>query len=304
MKKFIIGVIIFAGSSVITFNSCNRNQKNANAPSTTLSAINEDPSLSIFSTIAGFSGDENLINNTAIIVIPVDSAFIRAGITPKVAAKLSPPECDSIVMYYTIYDNMNFNNNAGKEIGFSSGLGPALFADSTNATLYFNGIAAVSSIPTRIGNSSIYKLTQFINIPAETISQIAAADTSLSFFNEALNKTHFEDRLSEGSFTLFMPTNSAFVNAGYPDISSIDAENINKLTQILLYQAIPNNYFENDLKKQPTLTTLQGRTVQVNSKRSIRLFGNSNPHSPAVLLNNGMLAENVLTYKTSNVLLP
>ena len=304
MKKFIIGVIIFGGSSVVTFNSCDRDQKNANAPSTTLSAINEDPSLSIFSTIAGFSGDENLINNSAIIVIPVDSAFIRAGITPKVAAKLSPPECDSIVMYYTIYNNMDFNNTAGKETGFSSGLGPVLFADSTNTALYFNGIAAVSSVPTKVGSSSIYKLTQFINIPAETVSQIAASDTSLSLFSEALNRTHLEDRFSEGSFTLFMPTNSAFINAGYPDISSIDAENINKLTQILLYQAIPDNYFENDLRKQLTLTTLQGRALQVSNKRSLKLFGNSNPHGPAVLLNNGMLAENVLTYKTSNVLLP
>lgn len=304
MKKFIIGVIIFAGSSMFTFNSCNRNQKAADVPATTLSAINRDPSLSIFSTIAGFSGDENFVNNSSIIIIPVDSAFIRAGITKKIAAKLSPPECDSIVMYYTMYDNMDFNPNPGKAVAFSSGLGPDLFADSTNATLYFNGIAAISSIPVRVGNSSIYKLTQFINMPAESISQIAETDTSLSFFNEALKRTHFEDRLSTGSFTLFMPTNNAFKNAGYPSIASMDAENINRLTQILLYQTIANNHFENELNGQPTLRALDGRPVHVNSKKSLKLFGNANPSAPAYLLNNGMLADNVLTYKTSNVLLP
>jgi uncharacterized surface protein with fasciclin (FAS1) repeats len=304
MKKFIIGVIIFAGSSIITFNSCTRTQKTAAGPATTLSVINEDPSLSIFSTIASFSGDENFVNNSSAIIIPVDSAFIKAGVTRKVAAKLSPPECDSIVMYYTMYDNININTNTGKQIGLSSGLGPYLFVDSINSALYFNGVSAVSSKPTRVGKSSIYKLTQFINIPAETISQIAASDTALSMLNEALKRTNFQERLSGGPFTLFMPTNSAFKKAGYPDVSSVGAESIDKLTQILLYQTISNNYFENDLKKQFTLNTLQGRPVHVSGQKGLKLSGNSNFSSPAYLMNNGILAENVLTYKTSNVLLP
>jgi uncharacterized surface protein with fasciclin (FAS1) repeats len=306
MKKFIAGVILFAGSSLFTFNSCKRKQTTtANTAHTTLSEINEDPSLSIFSTIASFSGDENSVNNSTAIIIPVDSAFIKAGITAKVAARLSPPECDSIVMYYIMSDKINFNASAGKKIEIASRLGPALFADSTNSALYFNGVSVVSKKPARVGKSSIYKLTQFINMPEETVSEIAASDTSLSLFNEALKRTGFEGTLSNGSFTLFMPINNAFRSAGYTDISRIDHENIQKLTQILLCQAIPNNYyFENELKKQITLTTLQGKTVHVSGRKNLKLAAGSNPSSVAYVMNNGMLAENVLTYKISNVLLP
>src|ERR1035438_2876979 len=255
MKKFIIAAIFFAATTVLILNSCNRSQDGDTAPATTLSVINTDPSLSIFSTIASYSGDENYLNNSATMVIPVDSAFIKAGITKKIASRLSPPECDSIVMYYTMFDKLDFDSLSGKMTEFSSGLGPMIYADSSNNKLFFDGIEAISSRPVKVGKTSIYKLTQFINIPLETVSAIASSDSSLSFFNEALKRTNFEDRLSDGSYTLFMPTNNAFRKAGYPDLASIDKENIKKLTQILLYQAIQHNYFENELKRQNNLTT-------------------------------------------------
>jgi uncharacterized surface protein with fasciclin (FAS1) repeats len=304
MKKFITGVILFGCSALFTFNSCKRTEKDPPVPLTVMSAIKADPSLSIFSTIASFSGDENYINNSKSIVIPVDSAFKNAGITAKVAASLSGPECDSIVMYYTIIDGINFNATACKEVGFNSGLGPVLFGDSTKADVYFDGIAATSSTPARAGKSSIYKLTQIINMPSETISEIAASDSSLSFFNAAFDKTGLAGTLSEGSFTLLMPTNNAFKKAGYPDIKSIENADVATLREILLYQAIPKNYFENDLKRQNALTTLQGKSVRVSANNRLKLFGKSNPASPASLLNSGTLAQNVLTYKTNNVLLP
>jgi hypothetical protein len=126
MKKFLAGLIIFTGSAMLTYNSCDNNTPNSVVPDTALAAINQDPSLSIFSTIANFSGDEDYINNSSVIIIPVDSAFINAGITKGVTAHLSPPECDSIVMYYTLLNGIDFHTTPG--------LGPVLFADSTNST--------------------------------------------------------------------------------------------------------------------------------------------------------------------------
>lgn len=304
MKKLITGIILFGCSSLFTFNSCKRARKDTPIPLTVMSTINADPSLSIFFTIASFSGDENYINNSKAIVIPVDSAFKNAGITAKVASGLSAPECDSIVMYYTILDGINFNAATCKEVGFTSGLGPVLFGDSTKTNVYFDGIAAASSSPAQAGKSCIYKLTQIINIPSETISEIAASDSSLSFFNAAFDKTGLAGTLSDGSFTLLMPTNSAFKKAGYADIKSIENGDVKTLREILLYQAIPKNYFENDLKKQNALTTLQGKSVRVSCGNRVKLFGKSNPATPASLLNSGTLAQNVLTYKTNNVLLP
>jgi uncharacterized surface protein with fasciclin (FAS1) repeats len=305
VKKFIVGVILFGFSSIITFNSCDtNNQKESSTAATNLSAINRDPSLTIFSIIANYSGDDNYVNNCNTIIAPVDSAFINAGITARVAANLGPVKCDSIMMYYTILDGIQFNTASEKEIGFSSGLGPNLFADSTNTALYFDGIEAVSTTPVHVGKSSIYKLKQFINVPAGTVTEIVASDTSLRMFNEALRRTNFLATLSDGTYTLFMPTNDAFKKAGYADIKSIDRENINTITQILLSQTVPNNYFENDLNKQTSLKTLQGESIMVKTKGNFKMIKNSHPNTSATLLNNGMLADNVLTYKTNNLLLP
>jgi len=126
MKNFFAGLIIFAGSSLLTYNSCENNTTKGEVPDTALTALNLDPSLSIFSTIANFSGNEDYVNNSSAIIIPVDSAFINAGITKSVATHLSPPEGNSIVMYYTFLNGIDFHDTPGKEIGFSSGLGPVL----------------------------------------------------------------------------------------------------------------------------------------------------------------------------------
>src|SRR5664279_2181826 len=107
MRKFFAGLIIFAGSSMLTYNSCENNTTKGEVPDTALAGINLDPSLSIFSTIANFPGDEDYVDNSSAIIIPVNSAFINAGITKSVATHLSPPECDSIVMYYTFLNGID-----------------------------------------------------------------------------------------------------------------------------------------------------------------------------------------------------
>lgn len=303
MKKFIVGVIIFAVTSLFTFNSCNRSKKTPISPKTPLAVINEDSSLSIFSTIVNYSGDENYLNNSKTLVVPDDDAFIRAGITKKLANKFSPPKCDSIVMYYAILNGVNFDASTEKEIVFPSGLGPLLFADSTKSKLYFNGISTVSVKPVRVGNSSIYKLTRVIELPAADVMQITSADKNLSFFNEALKRTGYLFNLADGSFTLLMPVNDAFKKAGFRDLDSIDKADINTLNQILKNQTVSNIYFINDLAREKTIHTLQGKALLVNVSGCLSLKNEYNEVA-ANILSNGKLADNVLTYKTGDLILP
>lgn len=167
MKKIIIGTAFFAASALITLNRCTTiTTKKDTTGKTVISTIGEDPTLKIFSTIVGYSGDDLYLNNSDAVVIPVDSAFINAGITQaKVASRLSPPQCDSIVMFYTIYDGINFARSAGKKIGFQSGLDTPLWGDSTYSGIFFNGVAAFA--PYNIGKTRIFKLTRFIPLPTQ-----------------------------------------------------------------------------------------------------------------------------------------
>ena len=305
MKKFISGLVIFACSSVVTLSSCKKNDaiadSSSTAPKGNVAAIQADPSLTLFSQIETKSADNALFNSSINILAPVDSAFINAGFNASVISSLSVAACDSIIKYYTSPNAVNFTNT---ETGFISTLGPTVYADSSSTSKYFNGIASTSSLPNIAGNTNIYKLTQFINLPVSNISQIIAADNSLTLFNEALNVTGLASSLSNGSFTLLMPTNAAFASAGYPDIASIDNANTNTLTQILTYQILPNNNFKNDIALQTTLPTVQGETIVVNNTSGLQLIGNADPNSPASFLNNGIFAGNVLTYKINSLLMP
>ncbi len=306
MKKFISGLILFACSSIFTLNSCKKADAiMTNAPAVVVTgnvaAIQADPSLSLFSKIETKSGDDILFNSSISILAPVDSALLNAGINAAAISSLSVAACDSIVKYYASTNAVNFTNT---ETGFISILGPSFYADSSSTSKYFNGVATTSMSPTIVGASSIYKITQFINLPAVSLAQIISTDNNLTLLKEAINVTNLAPSLTGGSFTLLMPTNAAFAAAGFPDIASIDSANLNTLRQILSYHIVPNIYFENDIALQTTLTTLQGETLQVNNSNGLQLIGTSDPSTPAGFLNNGILAGNVLSYKINTVLLP
>jgi transforming growth factor-beta-induced protein len=302
MKKFILGLAIFAGSTLLTLNSC---KKTETVTATALSTIKSDPSLTVFSAIETRSGDDAYVNGVAAIVAPVDTAFNNAGITAAVVATMSPATCDSIVKYYTIASGVNCGGVANSQVAQTTGLGSSMYADSTATALYFNGIPAQTVAPVVVGSTSVYKITQYMALPYGTALQVTLADPSLTLINEALLRTNLIAGLTSGSYTLFLPTNSAFLAAGYPDIPSIDNANINTLTQILNYHVVANRFFANDLVNQTSLTTLQGESIQLGiSGGMFQLIGNTDPTMPANLLNNGILAGNVLTYKINNVLLP
>ncbi len=312
MKKFFCGVIIFAGSSMLTLNSCKKTVTPAAAP-TALSTIQGDPTLTVFSAIEKIAGDDNFVNNSTAVLIPVDSAFNSAGLTAAVAATLTQTQADSIVRYYAIPNGVSFSDSANKETNFVTALTAPVYGDSTGTVLYFNGVAALSitptivvnPTPTVVGSTSIYKLSQFFNLPLSSITQVTSADTSLTMFNEALNVTNFTSNLSSGAFTLFMPTNAAFMAAGYANVAAIDSANATTLTNLLMYQTVANNYFSNDLATKSTLTTLQGESIGINVTGGyLQLVGNTDASTPGVLQTSSILAGNIVAYKINNVLLP
>jgi uncharacterized surface protein with fasciclin (FAS1) repeats len=306
MKKQIITTAIFVTACLLFFNSCKKKENSNNTDSVTLTAIRNDPSLRIFTIIEGISGDDALFTNGYVYAIPNDSAFTNTGMSIIVAASLSKPVCDSIVRYYTLPYGLNFSNTANTEMAFMTSLpGEDIFADSTSSAIYFNGVAAVSTTAVAAGTSSIYKLTKVLNVPVSSVSQIAAADPSLSLFIEAYNRTNLGGNFTGISYTLFMPTNAAFISAGYPDIGSIDAADINTLTQILLYHTVANTLFTNDIMLQTSIPTLQGGTIAVNtSGGNLQLVGNSDPSVPAGIVSAGVFANNVWAYKINQLLLP
>merc|ERR1711907_342311 len=98
-----------------------------------------------------------------------------------------------------------------------------------------------------------------------SIAEIAVSDDTFSTLVTAVAAAGLVDTLSsEGTFTVFAPTNDAFANL--PD-GTLDAllqpENVQQLTDILLYHVLGSVVTSSDLSDGLTATTLQGSSVTV-----------------------------------------
>lgn len=302
MKNKIINVAAATLCALLLFSSC----KKSSSASGVLQTIKNDPSLSIFSAIESRSGDDALLVDGYAYVIPTDSAFINAGMTTAAVTALNTTTCDSIVRYYIIPNGFSFSNTANTELEFGTALSNAtLYADSTSSALYFNGVMATSLLPVTSGNSLIYKTSGMLNIPVYSVTQITASDPDLTLFNEAMIRTNLTANFNGNPFTLFAPTNEAFMSAGYPDVASIDSADINTLTQIMLYQVVSNRYFDNDIMQLSSLNTLESGSIAVSQNNgSVQLTGTSDPSEPASIVATAIIANNVVIYKINQLLLP
>ena len=71
------------------------------------------------------------------------------------------------------------------------------------------------------------------------------------------------DRSSAGPFTVFAPTNQAFIDAGFPTTAAINAAPAADLAKILLYHVVSARVFSSDLVNNSTPLTALGGTNTV-----------------------------------------
>jgi len=111
------------------------------------------------------------------------------------------------------------------------------------------------------------------DVDLPSIVEIAAADDTFSTLVAAVSAADLVDTLSgEGTFTVFAPTNDAF--ADLPDgtlDTLLQPENVQQLTDILLYHVLGSVVTSSDLSDGLTATTLQGSTVTIMVTGGVRI---------------------------------
>jgi uncharacterized surface protein with fasciclin (FAS1) repeats len=122
-----------------------------------------------------------------------------------------------------------------------------------------------------------------------TIVDIAVANDDFSILVDAVIAAGLADTLaSEGPFTVFAPTNDAFVALlGDLGVKSLDDIDIDTLTQVLLYHVVPGNLLAADVLAEHTLTTAQGADITVDAK-NVRV-NDSNIIATDIIASNGVI---------------
>ncbi|MEO1012073.1 MAG: fasciclin domain-containing protein, partial [Bacteroidota bacterium] len=145
----------------------------------------------------------------------------------------------------------------------------------------------------------------------KNLVEIVVETEPLSLLEEAVLKADLAGTLSgEGPFTVFAPTNDAFValldvlGDDYTSVDDFDEEaEIALLTDILLYHVVPGKVLEADLQPGSVPTAFEGNSLHVNASGDTFVIGDASDVD-ANITGTDILASNGVAHTIDKVLLP
>lgn len=306
IKLYSVVLLIVAGISY-TFLSCKKTAAGYTGnPIPLAAAITSDTSLRLFTEVLQRSNNIGLLAkpDSFTILAPVNAAFISAGLPDSVIRSLSATKLDFIARYHFI--SFPAHIVQGTYTGFSTLLQPPVYGytNTDGSVVYFNNSTVLNKQAIAGSNATLYKLSAPLTVGSDSLSQLLSADSTFSFFTAALAHTSFMIPATAGN-TILIPDNNAFINAGYPDTTSINSADSATLTHILQYHVLPGLYFSNSFKGLTTVNTLQGSALNVSFSNGILQFtGNSNSAPAIVTLADKVAGNNLVAFKINGLLLP
>ena len=123
---------------------------------------------------------------------------------------------------------------------------------------------------------------------SNSIMKLAEGTSDLSTLVDLVVQAGFSGTLSEaGPYTVFAPTNAAFLDSPFGGGTSISAD---RLSSILSYHILKGIYADTDLRDGLILTTLQGEKLTFKSTKENGEFVNDKRIIiPNILANNGII---------------
>ena len=182
-----------------------------------------------------------------------------------------------------------------------------IYASKNANGVFVNGIA-VKAADVQAANGVIHVISKVLIPPTKTIAQIVSEDPDLSLLLTAVVRAGLADAVSgKGKFTVFAPTNAAFIAAGLPDAASINAVPVDAVASIVKAHLFGTNVFSSDLTagaSVPTLETDKSLVVGLTPP-SVKIVGSSNPASNIIIpAGVNIITTNGVIHKIDRVLLP
>jgi uncharacterized surface protein with fasciclin (FAS1) repeats len=151
--------------------------------------------------------------------------------------------------------------------------------------------ATVTSADITCDNGIIHVIDKVVLPPTLNIVQTAAASPDFSVLVEAVKKANLVDTLSgTGKFTLFAPTNAAFVDAlAALKITKVQLLARSDLADILKYHVLQGEVTSSALKASQTPATVQGQKVKVTKAGAVVKFASATVTSADLGCSNGVI---------------
>lgn len=248
-------------------------------------------------------------NGPFTVFAPDNEAFNASGVTSSVIQDLSSDQLKEILLYHTLSSKVNSASiQTGSNIAVETANGDDVYITKNSNGVFVNGWK-VKQADIMASNGVIHSLERVLMPAAGNLVEVAQANANLSYLVAAVLRasqgtTNVAQVLtSAGPFTVFAPTNQAFINAGFPTIAAIEAADPNTLASILTYHVLSARAFSSDLTNGQSLTTVNGGTLSVALGTTATIKGKANTTASTITSVN-IMASNGVVHLIDQVLLP
>lgn len=299
--------------AVTAVNGCKSDQEEPErAYSSIVEIVTDDPNYSFLEAAVVKAGLTGALSGDGPFTVfaPRNEAFVEAGFANEAAVSAAPAAVlDSILKYHVLASNVPSSaipTAANTETETLAGTD--VYITKNAAGVFVNG-ASVVKADVLATNGTIHVIDKVLTPPKGTLVETAIATPSLSYLVAAVLRasegtTNVAQVLSgAGPFTVFAPTNDAFIAAGFTTISSIQAADPDVLAGILTYHVLQGRVLSSDLTEGATPATVGGGTLTVTLSGGAKVKGAGNS-TPATIALADVIATNGAVHVIDQVLLP
>jgi transforming growth factor-beta-induced protein len=244
------------------------------------------------------------------VFAPDNDAFEAAGIAS--LDGLSKEDLTPILLYHVVGDKVMASGLPSDGVVTTlNGNGYDKFFLSLGSNVYINGSSMISATDIEKSNGVIHTIDKALIPPSQSVVEIAVAlsqaqnaefttlvalltDPSQQAVLNAISK-------SDGSFTIFAPTDAAFA-----EISGITSTLTDKqISEVLKYHVLGSRTYSTDLSNGLDALTLNGQSILVNiSKGSVSILDKDMNNTDAKVIDVNVNGTNGVIHVIDKVLIP
>jgi transforming growth factor-beta-induced protein len=201
--------------------------------------------------------------NTLTLFAPTDMAFERlfADLGVKGLDDLTAEALTPILLYHAVSGSVLSGDLSSGY--YTSVNGASIQVNLGDGVMVNKSNVIIADIPAV--NGVIHAIDKVMLPPS--LVDLALGNSNFSILVEAVVKADLVETLASGEFTVFAPTNDAFLDLlGELGYSSLDEIPVNLLKDVLLYHVLPAKVYSNDLPARPyNVKTVHGQIIEIDA---------------------------------------
>lgn len=253
-----------------------------------------------------------LRGGTLTVFAPNNAAFQASGFADAAAVTALPAATvKSVLQYHVLGSTVTASqiavgtNTAVPTLG---GMNVYISKPTASSGVSVNN-ARVTTADVQAANGVIHIIDRVMMPPTQNLLDVAKGNPNFTYLVAAATRAASSNPVivaaltsSTDAYTVFAPTNDAFIAAGFPTIAAIQAADAATLAAVILYHVVPGRAFS-PILTNGAVKTAGGGNVTVDVSNGVTVKGKTNTQASKVVMAD-ILATNGVVHVIDRVLLP